>query len=1085
MTQQLRCFLLLVVSPLWGFSAHAQTSTSAAPPPGDYSKEAAVAELVSAKANFENDGTSTQDLTFRARIQSDAGVKRYGLLTFTYQGATQKIEVVYLRVRKPDGTVVVTSQDNIQDMDAGITREAPFYSDLREKHAAVKGLSPGDMLEYQVRWHTTKPLAPGQFWYDYNFEHQAITLDEQLQVTVPGDRPIKMKSLSGKPVVTQAEGHRIFTWKASNLENHSKDNEAGKKIDAVLGRLSQPDVQISSFQSWDEVGKWYWGLQQEQFQPTPDIRAKAAELTKGATDSAAVLHSVYDFVSTKFRYIGIAFGIGRYQPHSADDVLGNQYGDCKDKHTLFASLLQATGITAYPALISSTRKLDPDVPSPAQFDHVLSAVPQGQSYLWLDTTTEVGPFGYLLPQLRDKQALVMIGDKPAMLVTTPANSPFPSIETFTIDGKLSEEGTLESKMDYSSRGDAEILLRAAFRQVPQAQWKDLVQQVSYGLNFAGTVSDVTASSPESTVAPFHFSYNYNRKDYPDWSTHQITVPGLPFSLPQVSEEDSHAKDPIWLGPVLQIISDAKVELPKGYAPELPSDVVLVRDYAEYRATYRQDRDVLISHRELQIKISQVPDAEMDDYKKFTKNLGEDVNRYVVLTSSAAPRTPAVRDPANVSLDAALRTLPESNNAEAQKLEKQAFNDMGPNQASAVDELKRAVAVDPKFTRGWVDLGSLYMALSQPDAGLDAFHKAIDSDPKQPVSYQMLAAAFMSLRRVDDAIQAWQALLKVAPEDSNAIRNLGELFYVDKRYAEAAKILEAEVRLNPSAAAPMSRLGIAYLKSGEVDKGYATLQQVLGIDSSPLSLNNIAYELADANVKLSEALDYAEMALREEEQTTVEIILSDLTAEDLQSTRKIGSFWDTLGWVQYRLGHLDEAEKYLRASWMLSQQSIAADHLGQLYELKQRRNDAIHMYRLAIRAGNLNGPSADQAQVQAHLSHLVPGSNLSTGFDLHRGDPAGDELSQMRNVKLSRFFQGSASADFFLLFGPGAKLEDVKFIKGSDKLEDAGKYLRAAIFPISYPDGSKAHVVRRGILSCSSLTGCSIVFYTPDQVTSVN
>ncbi|HSZ20962.1 MAG TPA: DUF3857 domain-containing protein [Candidatus Acidoferrum sp.] len=1085
MAQRMCTFAFIAVFSLWGSSAPAQTPLGAAPAVGDYSKEAAVAELISVKADFENDGTSTQEFTFRARIQSDAGVKRYGLLTFTYQGATQTIEVEYLRVRKPDGSVVMTPPDNIQDLDAGITREAPFYSDLREKHAAVKGLSVGDLLEYQVRWHTTKALAPGQFWYDYDFEHEAIVLDEQLQISVPRDRSVKMKSLAVKPAITEAQGRRIYTWKASNLENHSKENEASKTLDANLGRSPQPEVQISSFQSWEEVGKWYWGLQQDRVQPTPDIRAKAADLTKGATDPAVVLHNVYDFVSTKFRYIGVAFGIGRYQPHSADDVLGNQYGDCKDKHTLFASLLQAAGVTAYPALISSGRKLDPDVPSPAQFDHVISVVPQGQSFLWFDTTAEVGPFGYLLPQLRDKQALVMPGDKPAILLTTPANLPFPSINTFIIDGKLTEDGTLESKMDYTSRGDAEILLRAAFRQVPQPQWKDLVQQVSYGLNFAGTVSEVTASSPENTAGPFHFSYSYNRKDYPDWSTHQITVPGLPFSLPQVSEEEAHAKDPIWLGPAIELVSDAKVELPKGYAPELPSDVVLVRDYAEYRATYREDHGVLISHRQLQVKVSQVPDAQREDYKKFTKNLGEDVNRYVVLTSSSAPSAPTVQDPVNSSLFAALRTLPDSSNAEAQKLEKEAIYAMGPDQLAAVDSLKRAVAADPKFTRGWVTLGSLYMALSQTDAGLDAFHKAIDSDPNQPISYQMLATALMSQHRVEDAIQVWQALLKAAPEDRNAIRNLGELFYLDKRYAEAAQILETKVKLNPSAVGPLTRLGIAYLKSGEADKGYATMQQLLKIDSGPMSLNNIAYELADANIKLTEALDYAEKAVRTEEEASDEIRLSSLTDENLHSTQRIASYWDTLGWVHFRLSHLDEAEKFLRASWMLSQKGIAADHLGQLYEAKQRRTDAIHMYRLAIRANSANGPSGDQAQMQAHLSHLVPGANLSTGFDLHRGDPAGDELSQMRNIKLSRFFQGSANADFFLLFGPGAKLEDVKFIKGSDKLEGAGKFLRTAVIPISFPDGSKAHVVRRGILSCSSLTGCSLVLYTPDAVTRVN
>ena len=48
-------------------------------------------------------------------------------------------------------------------------------------------------------------------------------------------------------------------------------------------------------------------------------------------------------------------------------------------------LLRASGIDAYPALINSTRKVDADVASPAQFDHVISVVPQGKNLVWLDT----------------------------------------------------------------------------------------------------------------------------------------------------------------------------------------------------------------------------------------------------------------------------------------------------------------------------------------------------------------------------------------------------------------------------------------------------------------------------------------------------------------------------------------------------------------------------------------------------------------------------------------------------------------------------------------------------------------------------
>ena len=88
---------------------------------------------------------------------------------------------------------------------------------------------------------------------------------------------------------------------------------------------------------------------------------------------------------------------GRYQPHSADDVLGNQYGDCKDKHTLFASLLQATGVTAYPALISSSRKLDADVPSPAQFDHVISVVLKDRAFCGLTRPRKSDPSDIFCP----------------------------------------------------------------------------------------------------------------------------------------------------------------------------------------------------------------------------------------------------------------------------------------------------------------------------------------------------------------------------------------------------------------------------------------------------------------------------------------------------------------------------------------------------------------------------------------------------------------------------------------------------------------------------------------------------------------
>jgi transglutaminase-like putative cysteine protease len=177
---------------------------------------------------------------------------------------------------------------------------------------------------------------------------------------------------------------------------------------AIRGQLPAPDVELSTFHSWDEVAKWYDQLQQERVAPTAEIRQKAAEITRTAANEDAKIRAIYRYVSTEYRYIGVALGMGRYQPHFASEVLNNGYGDCKDKHTLLAALLNAAGVPAYPALINTSRALNEEVPSPAQFDHVITVVPREKENLWLDTTLEVGPLGYLAPTLRNKPALVVL-----------------------------------------------------------------------------------------------------------------------------------------------------------------------------------------------------------------------------------------------------------------------------------------------------------------------------------------------------------------------------------------------------------------------------------------------------------------------------------------------------------------------------------------------------------------------------------------------------------------------------------------------------------------------------------------------------
>jgi tetratricopeptide (TPR) repeat protein len=1067
------CILCLV--PFTGFTQQPnnapETKPSAKKP--DYSQEAFVIEQSITKTVFENDGTSTREAGTKVRIQSDAGVQRFGVLTFPYQSATESLEIDYVRLQKPDGTLLPTPTDTAQDMPTEITRRAPFYSDLREKQVAVKGLSVGDVLDFHAHWRTTKPLAVGQFWYTYNFANDSILLQEQLQISVPSERAIKWKSPSVKPVITEEGARRIFTWTNSQVEHKSseqeKKNQEEYTYEAARGKLPAPDVQISTFQSWDEVGNWYNSLQQERVKPDDEVRAKAAYLVKTSTDDNAKMRAIYHYVSTQFRYVGVAFGIGRYQPHAAAEVLSNQYGDCKDKHTLLASLLDAAGIEAYPALINMYRELDSDVPSPAQFDHVITAVPHGNSFVWLDATAEVAPFGYLLGVLRDKPALVIPPGKPSSLITTAADPPAKAVQTFKIDAKLKDDGTLEGKIDRSvTEDDAELLLRGAFRSVPLPQWKDLVQQISYDSGFVGDVTGVTASSPEETDYPFHFSYNYSLKDYPQWSERRIISPLPPMLTPPPDTKPSH---PILLGAIGEYKYESRVELPKGYSAQLPTNVDLQEDFAEYRASYSIKEGVLRAERILTVHLREVPVSEYEAYKKFAKGASDDHEQYVPLTSRLAVTS---------SGENALLLLPDSKNQEAIRAEERARTAIiRRDQGSGIDFLKEAVRADDKFLRAWIELGEVQISWGSVDEGMNTLRKAISLDPTQPLPRKMLAKTLMQLQSYDDAVSVWQALIEVAP-DEDAFAGLGLALFKLKLFEESAWAFELASERDPESSDLQVRLGSAYLHGGDEEKGIAALRRAIQLNSGAKILNDVAFELADTGEKLPEALEYARKAVREEEEASQDVHLDELQIVDLTRTQRLGTYWATLGWVYFRLGNLDHAEKYLRAAWVLTQDPVIGDRLGQLYERKNEPGAAIKAYTLALGASsNTVGGHPTMQETRERLERLKGEAQSS------KAGGSDEDLGSMRTVHLGRIVPDSASAEFFLIFSAGPKVEDVKFISGSEKLKSAALVLTSTKFDVPFPDDISTRIVRRGVLTCFPVTGCSFVLYNPVDVGSLN
>jgi tetratricopeptide (TPR) repeat protein len=1031
----------------------------------DYSQESYVLEKLRSTYRFESDGTGRRELYARVKVQSEAGVEQWGQLVFGYNSANERVEIPYVRVLKADGSTVTAPPEAVQDLSIPLEKEAPVYTDYRQKHITVPGLRPGEVLEYDMVAILHTALAPGQFWMQHSFMENGIVLEERLEVNVPRERSVKLKTRPGiDPAVTEENGRRTYLWTSSHLERDDEDKETDKKKKPKAKQPESPAIQMTTFASWEEIGNWYAGLERERRQPTPEIRAKAAELLAGKSADLEKIETLYDYVATNFRYISLSFGVGRYQPHAAADVLHNQYGDCKDKHTLLASLLEASGYHASSVLINSSRKLDADLPSPSQFDHVISLVPLAKDEIWMDTTTEVAPFRLLSFPLRKKQALVIPAQGVPHLQETPADAPMPSSTFQELNGRVTELGKLDAHVKIAMRGDTELFLRLMFRRVPNAKWTQLVKNMNSYSGLDGEVTDVKVSDPAATKEPFQVEYQIAAANFLDWAKKKsdLALPLSRISLPDTDEESAGPDlEDIKLGPPGEYLYRVQLEFPAKYTARAPLPFSMKRDYGQYEASYKVEGTVFTAERRLVMRQPELPGSRASDYLAFRRAVAADTVQRLSIDSTAATSPAASADLKGDDLNDAANAALERGNYQI-----------------AIDLLKRVVEAEPKHKRAWINLGRAYMGLRQTGQAIDAFRKQTEVSPYDEYAYNSLGWAYTTARKYDDAAAAYAKAIEINPLSEYAHAALGSMYAEAHQYDKATPELEKAVSLKPNDAFLQIGLGDAYLNLGQDDKALAAFDQAIEISASPLVWNNIAYQLSLKKVHLDRAQRYAESAVAATAAALRNTTLDQLSERDLGLVSSLIAYWDTLGWVYFGEGDLDKAEKYIAAAFALGQHADVGDHLGQIYEKRGRKDDAIRAYALA-----LSGIRPDP-ETRGRLA-------AAAGVDEKKLDGLvakyKEELQQARTIRLGKANQ-TASADFFVLLGPsetGAKVEGSKFISGDEKLRNLTEELRSAKYHFTFPDDVAVKILRRGVVSCSSVAGdCLFVLMLPDDVRSV-
>jgi Flp pilus assembly protein TadD len=1101
----MRYAILICALILSSCRSFAQPQAAGAATKDQFRNESLVFERSETTYRMHADGTGERVIHVVMRIQSEGAAQQFGVLAVGYASANETAHIALVRVHKPDGTTVDTPPDTEMDMPAEVTREAPLYSDLKQKHIAVRSLSVGDTLEYEVHTTIDKAEAPGQFWGAMHFAPPGtvVVLAEIVNLEVPKDKYVQVWSPNHKPTITEKDSLRTYSWNVAQLipapKPKSGDDgakpEAPKDPDEDAKGQKLPSVAWTTFRSWAAVGAWYGAMAAPRAEPNDAVRARAKEIVRNAKTPEEQIRAIYEFVSSKIRYVGIDFGVGRLQPHEASEVLENQYGDCKDKDTALEALLRASGFATAPALIGVGIAPVPEVPSPAMFNHVITTVDLPSGRIWLDSTPGVAPFGYLLAMIRDQKALVVPPSGVAALATTPAVPPYPLTVRFEAKGSLDADGKMTAKISAAIRDDTEILVRGLARNVAPAEWDQASQFISSNEGFGGTTSNSQFKNVEDLSLPIEMTYDYDRHPFGDWDNRRI-VPLFPaLELPQMASDSTAPKEDIDLGAPRQMVAITHIQLPDRYRTDLPDPIHVKTDFATFDKTYRFDGKEITTERTIVILKQKVAKEDWKIYQKFAKDIGLEGEPWIQLIQptkdvvvkienpvtttppkliSRDGKTVTIQVPSEAPASVAKRTEPAAaaENATARELMDKAREQFRTGDwPGAKVTLESVRQKNPDEESLWSMLGVVAAMQRNYDEAKADYLKEFKKYPDNP----MVAAALAEVeRKSGDAAGAQQTLkdyLTHHPDELRLSLQLAQMQLAAEDNNGALTTLQSAADHHPEDSNVRLQLSDTLLRLHRMDEAAAAAKSVLEDATEPQPMNDAAYVLSETGHDLAYAETMSRKSVEILEEKTASLTTAEANSQAFETARLLIAAWDTLGWILYKEGRLEDAQPLFAAAWRDGLSAEVGDHLGQLDEAMQKKDEACAAYRLADAAVNSTTPPAVRKHIHESFTRLEAGGAKP-------GPKNGtDALQALRTYKLGHIAGMNGWGTFRIQLTADGVLE-AQQMSGDRRIASIGDEIKKMKFPELVPPGSKARLLRSAVVSCSQTAGCELVL-VPD------
>ncbi len=586
------------------------------------------------------------------RVLTQRGVDAWRSWSAGYTADRQELRVEYARIVKPDGSLIATYRESDRSASEPWYR---LYYDTRTRQLAFPALAPGDLLEIAV---CTDDVASENLLSDYFGDlvflgEGARRVRSDYVLLVPEGRRI----FSSEPALQHVDrSQRALPGGVTEHRWTARDVPRIRSEPGMPGWTEiAPYVHVSTYESWDDVARFYWGLVREQLAPTAEIRETAARIASQvraerralgqpqAGEELALVQAVHRFVVTNTRYVGLEFGIHGYKPYRVDQILERRFGDCKDKASLTHSLLEALGIDSRLVLLRMRRlgRMPEKPASLAVFNHAILYVPRHG--LWLDGTASYSGSRDLPGEDRGATVLVVNPGEPARFATVPEGRPQDNESASRYDVALAADGSAVVSGEARVAGVHATSYRRAYaaEHDRRAQLEQAMSRTFPGL----TVRDVTLSDLGRLEDDVTMRFSLALPRMADREGDGLRL--LPFGGNHRYAEGlaplSSRRFDLVVGEPWETRLTYRYALPSGFAAaELPAPARLDEPFAAFEASYRREGEAVVAEARIAVKKGRVTAGEYPAFREFLSQVDRALARPVRIRPARTPPPTAAR-----------------------------------------------------------------------------------------------------------------------------------------------------------------------------------------------------------------------------------------------------------------------------------------------------------------------------------------------------------------------------------------------------------------------------------------------------------